>query len=282
MRRYKIILLSLYLCSCIEYSETMWINEDGTGKISITASVDKNLLSLSSELTRYVNNINILIENLDIVTDTIKEFINDIDGLKYEKMDLFEKGGSIRLQADLAFESSNSLNEGLYSLDRYGIKISKRLTPFDISFKSINEDEMIFERKINSLKKEEFNSLKKNSYFKTFEALLSMYKATFTVHFPYQIISGNTSKSNIFHYNNKATWNFSLSSLVDSPQTINAQLSKQEKQVIASNEKKKQEIKSFEKIQRAIKEKEGFYPSLIVIALAIIALYAIFSIRIRK
>ena len=282
MRRYKIILLSLYLCSCIEYSETMWINEDGSGKVSITASVDKNLLSLSSELTRYVNNINILIENLDIVTDTIKEFINDIDGLKYEKMDLFEKGGSIRLQADLAFESSNSLNEGLYSLDRYGIKISKRLTPFDISFKSINEDEMIFERKINSLKKEEFNSLKKNSYFKTFEALLSMYKATFTVHFPYQIISGNTSKNNIFHYNNKATWNFSLSSLMDSPQTINAQLSKQEKQVIASNEKKKQEIKSFEKIQRAIKEKEGFYPSLIVIALAIIALYAIFSIRIRK
>ena len=66
MRRYKIILLSLYLCSCIEYSETMWINEDGSGKVSITASVDKNLLSLSSELTRYVNNINILIENLDI------------------------------------------------------------------------------------------------------------------------------------------------------------------------------------------------------------------------
>jgi len=282
MRRYKIILLSLYLCSCIEYSETMWINEDGSGKISITAGVDKNLLSLSSELTRYVKNVNLLIENLDIVRDTIKEFINDIDGLKYEKMDLFEKGGSIRLQADLAFESSSDLNEGLYSLDRYGITISKRLTPFDISFKSINDNEMIFKRKINSLKKEEFNSLKKNSYFKTFEALLSMYKATFTVHFPYQIISGNTSENNIFRYNNKATWNFSLSSLVDSPQIINAQLSKQEKQVIASNEKKKQEVRSFEKIQRAIKEKEGFYPSLIVIALAIIALYAIFSIRIRK
>ena len=133
---------------------------------------------------------------------------------------------------------------------------------------------------INSI--EEFNSLKRNSYFKTFEALLSMYKATFTVHFPYQIISGNTSENNIFHYNNKAKWNFSLSSLVDSPQTINAQLSKQEKQLIASNEKKKQEIRSFEKIQRAIKEKNVAYPSMIVIALVIIALYAIFSIRIRK
>ena len=162
----------------------MWINEDGSGQLSISASIDKNLLSLTGGLTKYFNTINTVVNNLDIVKDTVRNFVTGLEGIEYETIDLYTKGSSINMDASITFNASEDLNEAVYSLNRYGINISRDIKPFDISISSLNENDLLFKRKVNSVANNSLESLKEDLYFKTFESLLSMYNANFTVHFP--------------------------------------------------------------------------------------------------
>ena len=281
MKRLQILLTAFLFASCIEYSETMWINEDGSGQLSISASIDKNLLSLTGGLTKYVNTINTVINNLDIVKDTLRNFVTGLEGIEYETIDLYTKGSSINMDASITFNASEDLNEAVYSLSRYGINISRDIKPFDISISPLNENDLLFKRKVNSVTNHSLESLKEDLYFKTFESLLSMYNANFTVHFPYPITESNAT-NNIDYDNTTASWDFSLSSLLNDVQAIDAKLSKKKEVVVAKVEEPQKEIGLIEKTKKIVERGWSMTSILIVITVAMIVLFALFSIRFKR
>jgi len=281
MKRLQILLTAFLFASCIEYSETMWINEDGSGQLSISASIDKNLLSLTGGLTKYVNTINTVVNNLDIVKDTVRNFVTGLEGIEYETIDLYTKGSSINMDASITFNASEDLNEAVYSLSRYGINISRDIKPFDISISPLNENDLLFKRKVNSVTNNSLESLKEDLYFKTFESLLSMYNANFTVHFPYPITESNAT-NNIDYDNTTASWDFSLSSLLNDVQAIDAKLSKKKEVVVAKVEEPQKEIGLIEKTKKIIERGWSMTSILIVITVVMIVLFALFSIRFKR
>ena len=281
MKRLQILLTAFLFASCIEYSETMWINEDGSGQLSVSASIDKNLLSLTGGLTKYMNTINTVVNNLDIVKDTLRNFVTGLEGIEYETIDLYTKGSSINMDASITFNASEDLNEAVYSLSRYGINVSRDIKPFDISISPLNENDLLFKRKVNSVTNNSLESLKEDLYFKTFESLLSMYNANFTVHFPYPITESNAT-NNIDYDNATASWDFSLSSLLNDVQTIDAKLSKKKEIVVAKVDKPQKEIGLIEKTKKIVERRWSMTSILIVITVAMIVLFALFSIRFKR
>ena len=281
MKRLQILLTAFLFASCIEYSETMWINEDGSGQLSISASIDKNLLSLTGGLTKYMNTINTVVNNLDIVKDTVRNFVTGLEGIEYETIDLYTKGSSINIDASITFNASEDLNEAVYSLSRYGINISRDIKPFDISISPLNENDLLFKRKVNSVTNNSLESLKEDLYFKTFESLLSMYNANFTVHFPYPIAESNAT-NNIDYDNTTASWDFSLSSLLNDVQAIDAKLSKKKEVVVAKVEEPQKEIGLIEKTKKIVERGWSMTSILIVITVVMIVLFALFSIRFKR
>ena len=281
MKRLQILLTAFLFASCIEYSETMWINEDGSGQLSISASIDKNLLSLTGGLTKYMNTINTVVNNLDIVKDTVRNFVTGLEGIEYETIDLYTKGSSINIDASITFNASEDLNEAVYSLSRYGINISRDIKPFDISISPLNENDLHFKRKVNSVTNNSLESLKEDLYFRTFESLLSMYNANFTVHFPYPITESNAT-NNIDYDNTTASWDFSLSSLLNDVQAIDAKLSKKKEVVVAKVEEPQKEIGLIEKTKKIIERGWSMTSILIVITVVMIVLFALFSIRFKR
>ena len=281
MKRVQILLTAFLFASCIEYSETMWINEDGSGQLSISASIDKNLLSLTGGLTKYMNTINTVVNNLDIVKDTVRNFVTGLEGIEYETIDLYTKGSSINIDASITFNASEDLNEAVYSLSRYGINISRDIKPFDISISPLNENDLLFKRKVNSVTNNSLESLKEDLYFKTFESLLSMYNANFTVHFPYPITESNAT-NNIDYDNTTASWDFSLSSLLNDVQAIDAKLSKKKEVVVAKVDKPQKEIGLIEKTRKIVEREWSMTSILIVITVVMIVLFALFSIRFKR
>lgn len=281
MKRLQILLTAFLFVSCIEYSETMWINEDGSGQLTVSASIDKNLLSLTGGLTKYMNTINTIVNNLDIVKDTVRNFVTGLEGIEYETIDLYTKGSSINIDASITFNASEDLNEAVYSLSRYGINISRDIKPFDISISPLNENDLLFKRKVNSVTNNSLESLKEDLYFKTFESLLSMYNANFTVHFPYPITESNAT--NIIDYDNTtASWDFSLSSLLNDVQAIDAKLSKKKEVVVAKVEEPQKEIGLIEKAKKIVERGWSMTSILIVITVGMIVLFALFSIRFKR
>ena len=281
MKRLQILLTAFLFASCIEYSETMWINEDGSGQLSISASIDKNLLSLTGGLTKYMNTINTVVNNLDIVKDTVRNFVTGLEGIEYETIDLYTKGSSINIDASITFNASEDLNKAVYSLSRYGINISRDIKPFDISISPLNENDLLFKRKVNSVTNNSLESLKEDLYFKTFESLLSMYNANFTVHFPYPITESNAT-NNIDYDNTTASWDFSLSSLLNDVQAIDAKLSKKKEVVVAKVEEPQKEIGLIEKTKKIVERGWSMTSILIVITVVMIVLFALFSIRFKR
>ena len=281
MKRHQILLTAFLFASCIEYSETMWINEDGSGQLSISASIDKNLLSLTGGLTKYVNTINTVINNLNIVKDTLRNFVTSLEGIEYETIDLYSRDNSINMDALITFNASEDLNEAVYSLSRYGINISRDIKPFDISISPLNENDLLFKRKVNSITNNSLESLKEDLYFKTFESLLSMYNANFTVHFPYPITESN-STNNMDYDNTTASWDFSLSSLLNDVQAIDAKLSKKKKVVVAKVDEPQKEVGLIEKTKKIVERGWSMASILIVITVAMILLFALFSIRFKR
>ena len=281
MKRLQILLTAFLFASCIEYSETMWINEDGSGQLSISASIDKNLLSLTGGLTKYMNTINTVVNNLDIVKDTVRNFVTGLEGIEYETIDLYTKGSSINMDASITFNAPEDLNEAVYSLGKYGINISRDIKPFDISISPLNENDLLFKRKVNSVTNNSLQSLKEDLYFKTFESLLSMYNANFTVHFPYPIAESNAT-NNIDYDNTTASWDFSLSSLLNDVQAIDAKLSKKKEVVVAKVEEPQKEIGLIEKTKKIVERGWSMTSILIVITVVMIVLFALFSIRFKR
>ena len=281
MKRLQILLTAFLFASCIEYSETMWINEDGSGQLSISASIDKNLLSLTGGLTKYMNTINTVVNNLDIVKDTVRNFVTGLEGIEYETIDLYTKGSSINIDASITFNAPEDLNEAVYSLSRYGINISRDIKPFDISISPLNENDLLFKRKVNSVTNNSLESLKEDLYFKTFESLLSMYNANFTVHFPYPITESNAT-NNIDYDNTTASWDFSLSSLLNDVQAIDAKLSKKKEVVVAKVEEPQKEIGLIKKTKKIVERGWSMTSILIVITVVMIVLFALFSIRFKR
>jgi len=281
MKRLQILLTAFLFTSCIEYSETMWINEDGSGQLTLSASIDKNILSLTGGLTKYMKTINTVVNNLDIVNDTVRNFVTGLEGIEYETIDLYTKGSSINIDASITFNASEDLNEAVYSLSRYGINISRDIKPFDISISPLNENDLLFKRKVNSVTNNSLESLKEDLYFKTFESLLSMYNANFTVHFPYPITESNAT-NNIDYDNTTASWNFSLSSLLNDVQAIDAKLSKKKEVVVAKVEEPQKEIGLIEKTKEIVESEWSMTSILIVITVVMIVLFALFSIRFKR
>ena len=281
MKRLQVLLVTFLFASCIEYSETMWINEDGSGQLRVSASIDKNILSLTGGLTKYMKTINTVVNNLDIVKDTVRNFVTGLEGIEYETIDLYTKGSSINLDASITFNAAEDLNEAVYSLDRYGINISRDIKPFDISISPLNENDLLFKRKVNSIANNSLESLKEDLYFKTFESLLSMYNANFTVHFPYPITESNAT-NNIDYDNTIASWDFSLSSLLNDVQTIDAKLSKKKEVIVAKDDELQKEIGLIEKTKKIVERGWSMTSILIVITVVMIVLFALFSIRFKR
>ncbi|MEC7981273.1 MAG: hypothetical protein VX144_04980, partial [Candidatus Neomarinimicrobiota bacterium] len=228
-----------------------------------------------------VNTINTVINNLDIVKDTLRNFVTGLEGIEYETIDLYTRGSSINMDASITFNASEDLNEAIYSLDRYGINISRDIKPFDISISQLNENDLHFKRKVNSITNNSLESIKEDLYFKTFESLLSMYNANFTIHFPYPITESNAT-NNIDYDNTIASWDFSLSSLLNDVQAIDAKLSKKKEVIVAKDDELQKEIGLIEKTKKIVERGWSMTSILIVITVAMIVLFAIFSIRFKR
>ena len=108
-----------------------------------------------------------------------------------------------------------------------------------------------------------------------------MYNASFTVHFPYPITESNAN-NNTDYDNTIASWDFSLTSLLNDVLIINAKLSKKKKVVIAKIDEPKKEIGLIEKTKKIFERGWSMASILIVISVAMIVLFALFSIRFKR
>ena len=108
-----------------------------------------------------------------------------------------------------------------------------------------------------------------------------MYNANFTVHFPYPITESNAT-NNIDYDNTTASWDFSLSSLLNDVQAIDAKLSKKKEVVVAKVEEPQKEIGLIEKTKKIVERRWSMTSILIVITVVMIVLFALFSIRFKR
>jgi len=242
MKRLLLILVLIFF-GCIEYTEKLWLNEDGSGRITLKIGIDNSMLSLGQTEVDVDALITVFEENKEMIKDTLTKVFEGIGGIKYKEIDIYENYGSSWFKATFEFESINSLNNGLRRFQELSNINEESYDLFDIEISEKSDGEIFFERNLMPIAEDDMEEMKLTPLFKIAEETLKRYESEFTVYFPYRITSANTKGEYIDSSDNKVTWKYDILSLMDSPKTLKATINKTpKKEVIVSNSDDSDEI----------------------------------------
>ena len=204
-----IMLCSLLLCNCIEYTEEIWFHSDWSGIIKIQLCISE-MASKVSGLEKDITKAYTLHE------DEFKKQVAQSPGLRVLEAGKYQKEESECLSLSVEFQDLPSL-KGLFEkegeADLYG----------DIQIKKDENGDIIYLRTINFGLEEE-NQLASEDQLAAgmMKKLFHTYQWKYTVHFPYRIREANTEEGKA--KGKSASWNFSLGSLAAGKQTMKAVL----------------------------------------------------------
>lgn len=211
------VLLSLAAASsgCIAYEEELWLNADGSGRMSFEVSMSEAVMALANNPGAGAAP---AFSMDQLQTDLAKR-----EGVTVEESQTFSRSGKRVLAVKLRFSSLDFTKEAPAA----GLSGSPG-SPNLFGAIQIGEDEsgnLVLSRTIGPLQQTDAvpsdDALAK-SMEEAVQAMLANYAWKYTVHFPSKVIRANTAGSYIDQASNTVTWEFSLASLMSTPGTMNA------------------------------------------------------------
>lgn len=189
----------LVLESCIEYSEKMKLNNDGSGELTFAIGINKEIFSLSEARNEFKN----------FNEDSLKKQFKD--GIEFIGSRTYMKDNNRWVEVKLKFDSMQKLQTLAKDSTQNGM----------IGFISLTKDKKgnwIYTRKIFPNKFDTNQGNDRNLGLLTL--IFSQYKWTYELILPSKVISTNAHEVN--NDSNTLKWVFSLSSLTSEKQMFAA------------------------------------------------------------
>lgn len=189
------LIIFLILESCIEYSEKMKLNDNGSGEITFAIGINREILSLGFGRDEFKN----------FNEDSIKKNFSNKEGVEFINSRTFVKNNNRWIEVKLKFDSIEKLRL-LNDSTQNGM----------IGFISLTKDQegnLSYTRKIFPYNRQ--NEQEENGIL---ALMFSQYKWTYELKLPSNIISTNAHE--IDNNTNTAKWTFSLSSLASEKQMV--------------------------------------------------------------
>lgn len=210
MRLGLVLLISLMMVSgCINYSEETWLKGNGSGRMKMAIGISEALMSMSPE------------EGGEgaFSDEGIKNAFKGKKGIRMKSAKTYNKDGNKVMDLEIEYESLKAL-EALGNSDNTSF-IGK------ITLKKNKKGQLVFTRVLTfsspnaeKEKDEEYSAMGEEMM----AGLFANYVWRYTVHFPYKVISANTSDDAIDRKTNTVKWDVSLASLIKKPQKMTAVL----------------------------------------------------------
>jgi len=197
-----ILLLSfvLLLAGCIEYSEELWLNADGSGRMVMKIGTEESLGEMDDSEPPFDE-------------EEIVETFSHTDGITVNSSKSFNSDGMDWVEIDISFGSFDALNQ-VESEEESGMIGIFNLEPGE-------PGTMVFTRNISSgdtgdtSDEDDFGAAMMESMFKG-------YKWTYKTHFPDKVMEANTTDDKIDEETNTVTWSYTLMAVSKKPQTMRA------------------------------------------------------------
>jgi hypothetical protein len=186
-------LVLLIMAGCVDYTEELWLNKDGSGNVKMLIGV----------LTNYENQkeINRLLDQPGITL--ISKSVYRKDNYTYYKLEFRFK----------SLEAFNSLNDQVSNADFFGrITLNKEKDGTismrrQISLGSMNADEDEIEQLFKSMNVDNL-------------------KWRYKMHLPWKIVSSNAAPGNVDYKENTVSWEYQIRYLWNKSQIMTAQMKK--------------------------------------------------------
>lgn len=209
MPRYGVILFSfllLLLSGCLEYRETMQLNRDGSGNITMSIGLDYSLMDLAKP------------DTLEGMSESeIREHFAGAEGIDVTGSRTYTERGIQWIEVDLDFQSLDALESAASDGQIPGFF-------GQISFMRTPEGTLRYARSV------EFNEETMENEalgLKLLEAMFSRYYWEYEVRFPGPVLEANVSQESIDQEKQTVRWSFSLSSLMGGQQLMTATVEEQ-------------------------------------------------------
>ena len=196
MKKYfilAILILSSMLISCIEYTEKMILNNNGSGEITFAVGLSEELLNFDDGK----------MQSNDFNEEKIKENYEGKEGIKVLGSRSYSKDGNRWIEVSLEFDSIENLQNASKDSSNNGM----------IGEMSLTENEngnWVFNRKIsNDNNKEEDSDNSTNMM----NMMFSKYEWQYELILPSKIISTNAKEEDVDTENKSVKWKFNLAGL---------------------------------------------------------------------
>jgi len=183
------------MTGCIGYSEEMWINDNGSGKVDVEVKIAESIATASGQ-------------NNPLSDENLKKTFENVKGIKVTEMKSFKEDGNEVAVIAFNFDSLEALRE-----------LNKAKPGFigETTLTKNEKGQIVFERKLGS--GSESQDPQQQAMAK---ALFSQYVWTYKIHFPYIVASANVEKESIDKSSNTVTWSVPMTNIQS--QTMTATL----------------------------------------------------------
>jgi len=180
-------LLVLLVAGCVDYTEELWLNKDGSGRVKMVIGA-LTTYENKQEINRYLDQPGI---------NLISKSIYRKDNYTYYKLEFKFK----------SLESFNNLNDQISNADFFG----------RITLKKADDGTILMKRRIalGSLSSDD-DEIEQLIFIHFQENLKWRYK----MHLPWKIVKSNAAQSNIDARNNTISWEYQTSYLWNKSQTM--------------------------------------------------------------
>jgi len=197
--RFATAFCALLLGSCVDYEEEMWLNNDLSGRLAITLSVQEELVKGNTGLER------------DIREEVIRRDIERIPGVKLQSFRAFRDAGKIIEKMVIEFDSVEKLS-------RYETSIGEAGAVSLLGTFKIQEarGRISFERTVPVLPRLQGSTAVKDLFVQGLSSLfLGKNYLDYKLHLPGEIINANTQR--VDGANRIVEWKFTLAQAVHDP-----------------------------------------------------------------
>jgi hypothetical protein len=206
-KKISLIMLLSLVAGCLTYNEEVWLNRDGSGKMSMEIGLSEALLSMAPNKSE-----------LPFSEEKIEKDFSNKKGIRLTEHKIYSRAGNKYVITYFQFDSIESL-KNLFADNK------DHKSEFFDNFRIDNDKDgnVRFSRTIDLT--EEKEGKEENEFGKGMAStIFSNYIWKYKIHFPYKIINANTSPENIDYKNNTVTWEFSMASFFNEPQIMTATL----------------------------------------------------------
>jgi hypothetical protein len=207
--RFILGLCAVLLGSCVDYEEEMWLNNDLSGRLALTLSVQEELVKGNTGLER------------DIREEVIRRDIERIPGVKLQSFRAFRDAGKIVEKMVIEFDSVEKLSRYETSIGEAGAV--SLLGTFKIQE---SRGRIVFERTVPVLPRLQGSTAVKDLFVQGLSSFfLGKNYLSYKLHLPGEIINANTQR--VDGQNRVVEWKFTLAQAVHDPPSMQSEWKKQ-------------------------------------------------------